>query len=131
MKKMMLLCAVAGLLAGCRSVEIRPETICGTYRQSCVDIGRSSQEAALEGLYFIFLPDGTYRTEIRKKHRTEVYPGKWRIVGAKIEMEDEKNGHAVRWQFDPGSGSLTHTAYDKTFFPRGLKLILKKENGNP
>ena len=130
MKEMMLLCVVAGLFAGCRSVEVEPEKICGTYRQFGVDSGRSSRESAIEELYFIFLPDGTYRTEIRKKQRTEIYPGKWRIVGEQIEMRDEK-GHAVLWQYDPESGRLTHTAYDKTFFPRGLKLILKKENGNP
>lgn len=130
MRKIVLLCFAAGLLAGCRGVEIKPERICGTYRQFGVDIGRSSREAAIEELYFIFLPDGTYRTEIRKKQRTEIYTGKWRIVGEQIEMRDDK-GHAILWQYDPESGRLTHTAYDKTFFPHGLKLILKKENGNP
>ena len=129
MKKMMLLCAVAGMLAGCRSVEIKPEEIYGTYRQYGVDLGRSGKEVPIEEVYIIFLPDGSYRTEIRKKHRTEIYPGKWRIVGEQIEMQDDK-GHAVLWQYDPESGRLSHTAYDKTFFPRGLKLILKKEKGN-
>ena len=129
MKKIILLCVVAGLLSGCRSVEIKPEEICGTYRQYAADIGRSGPEVPMAEVYIIFLPDGSYRTEIRKKQRTEIYPGKWRIAGGKIELQDDK-GHAVRWEYDPGSGSLSHTAYDKTFFPRGMKFILKKEKGN-
>lgn len=129
MKRILMLGVIIVLLAGCRSVEITTEEICGTYRQFAVDIGRSSQEAPMDGLYFIFMPDGSYRTEIRKKHRTESYPGKWRIVGEQIEMQDDK-GHAVLWQYDPESGRLTHTAYNKEFFPRGVKFILKKGNGN-
>lgn len=128
MKKMILLCVAAGLLAGCRSVEITTKEICGTYRQFAVDLGRSGREVPMDGVYFIFLPDGSYRAEIRKKHRTEIYPGKWRIVGEKIETQDDK-GHAVLWQYDPDSGSLSQTAYDKTFFPRGMKFIMKKEKG--
>ena len=130
MNKMILLCVAAVLLSGCGSVEIRPEEICGTYRQFAVDIGRSGREAPMDGLYCIFLPDGTYRSEIRKQHRTEIYPGKWRIVGEKIETQNDK-GIVVLWQYDPDSGRLTHTAYEKTFFPRGVKFILEKENGNP
>ena len=128
MNKMILLCVVAVLLSGCGSVEIRPEEICGTYRQYGVDLGRSGKEVPIEEVYIIFLPDGSYLTEIRKKHRTEIYPGKWRIVGEKIETQDDK-GHVVRWQYDPDSGSLSHTASDKTFFPRGMKFIMKMEKG--
>ena len=129
MKQILMLGVIIVLLAGCRSVEIRPEEICGTYRQYGVDIGRSGKEVPIEEVYIIFLPDGSYRTEIRKKHRTEIYPGKWRIVGEKIELQDDKE-HVVRWEYDPDSGSLSHTAYDKTFFPRGMKFIMKKKKGN-
>ena len=129
MKRILMLGVILVLLSGCGSVEIRPEEICGTYRQYGVDIGRSGKEVPIDGVYFIFLPDGSCRAEIWKKHRTEINPGKWRIVGETIETQDDK-GHAVRWQYDPDSGSLSHTAYDRTFFPRGMKFILKKEKGN-
>ena len=129
MKKLLLLCAVAALLNGCRTAELGPETVCGTWQQFGVD-GRNGKEVPFGGLYTIFLPDGTYRSEIRKKHRTEQYSGKWRIVGGKVEAWDEK-GNSVRWQYDPDSGKMSHTAYDKTFFPRGLKFVLIKEPGKP
>ncbi len=129
MKRILMLGVILVLLSGCGSVEIRPEEIYGTYRQYGVDLGRSGKEVPIEEVYIIFLPDGSYRTEIRKKHRTEIYPGKWRIAGEKIELQDDK-GHAARWEYDPDSGSLSHTAYDQTFFPRGMKFILKKEKEN-
>ena len=115
------------LLTGCRSVGIKPETICGTWRQYGVDGRNGGKEIPFEeGVYTIFLPDGTCRSEIRTP-RLERYPGKWRIVGEEIELRDEK-GNSVRWQYDPGSGKMSRTAYDKTFFPRGLKFVLIKES---
>ena len=124
-----MLCAVATLLSGCRSVELEPKTVCGTWQQFGVD-GRNGKEVPFGELYTIFLPDGTYRSEIRKKHRTEQYSGKWRIVGEKVELRDEK-GNSIRWQYDPDSGKMSHMAFDKTFFPRGLKFVLIKEPGKP
>ena len=79
----------------------------------------------MDGVYVVLLPDGICRIEVRKPHWVEQFSGKWRIVDGEIEMRDDK-GQTARWQYDPDSGWLTHTAYDKAFFPRGLKFILKK-----
>ncbi|MBQ9336195.1 MAG: hypothetical protein IJS14_02715 [Lentisphaeria bacterium] len=126
MKIMLLLGVLAALLSGCWSREVRPEDICGTYRQFAVDIGRSGPEVVVDGVYFVFLPDGTFRNEVRKPYWTERSSGKWQIIDGKIEILDSK-GKTARWQYDPESGWLTHTAYDRTFFPRGLEFILKKD----
>ena len=118
------------LLTGCRSVELEPETVCGTWRQFGLDSRNGGKEVPFHGVYTVFLPDGTCRNEIRKRARTERYPGKWRIAGGEVEILDEK-GNTLRLQYDPVSGKMSHTAYDKTFFPRGLKFVLIKESGEP
>lgn len=116
-------------LTGCRSMKLKPETICGTWRHYGVDARNGKEIPFDEGLYTIFLPDGICRNEIRKP-RLERYPGKWRIIGEKVELRDEK-GNSIRWQYDPISCKMSHTAYEKTFFPRGVKLILIKEPEKP
>lgn len=127
MKKMLLLCAVVCLFAGCRSVELRPEEVCGTYRLYSLD--RDGREVPFEKIYFIFLPDGTYRSEIREKYQTEEGHGKWRIDGSGVELQGEEAGQIIRYRCDPDSGKLSCTMHNEEFFPRGLTLVLKRERG--
>ncbi len=126
MKKIFVLTGILLLLAGCYSVKhISSEAVLGKWQMYVADTGRNGTEQ-MQPLTYTFMPDGSYVSCLTETTPEET-TGKWEIKDGKLLLTGDKNNVAVYTYSNENGHTFSHTAYDKSFFPKGVTFILRRK----
>ena len=119
------------LLPGCgaggspAAPSVTAESLCGQWQLYIEETGRNAP-AVKQPVTFTLLADGSYLCRLAESTPEET-KGIWRLEGNKVTLTGARQPPVVYEYREDREPMLRHRAFDKEFFPRGVTMILRKD----